>query len=381
MIRRNVMNRGMSRRSFLRGAGMAAVGGAAVLAGRGRRVRAHDTASNVPSPVYDRVIANQKIRVGVRDESTKFLDIREDPIDGHVVVKGFEPELARALAVALFGNYGDSNIEWVMLPKGDQRFSSVQYDAATIAPGTECDVVFRSATHTVERETGRNVQYYDIEGNPVGSKKVVTTNYGLSYYLDGGDVLFHTKPVPTGGQTLEEAIKATRVWVEFDTTTHTRLVGLGFTDLQDGGGISGSIAGYNADVAAGKNVGIASDSTIVQFLSESGQAPGSYLRSADFGFFSQESLGPITPPNDPLWTDIVNTVIWTFMGADNEFIDPYKQENNPVASHFVPGFVKRILTPFKGYNDLLWRTTGIDGALGEGVNLAWPLGGVHVNPS
>jgi ABC-type amino acid transport substrate-binding protein len=365
------MRRNMSRGRFLRGVGAGAVTGAVAMGARG--VSAHTVPNQGATPVLDRIMARGKVRIGLRHENTMFLKLVYNAAQNKITkAEGLEPELGRAIARAIFGddNYSDSRIEWVPITQFDDRFVAVQPDAPA---HTQADIVFRAATHTIERETGKNVKYRNPDGSTIKTQ-IVSTTYGLSYYLDGGDVLFNVNPADP---------KATLIYAGATSTTFSSLQALGYN--VQAGGQADYTAARNADPNA--DVGYASDNTIIQAKIYYGAVDSrdEVLLSDLLGgqFFSQESLGPVMPDGDTLWVDLVNTVISTFMMADNPFTDAEKLYSTPVASHLAPQFTSLVLRDYPGYANLLINATEPQLATtpaGLGRNQVWTSGGVHVCP-
>jgi general L-amino acid transport system substrate-binding protein len=151
---------GMSRRRFLgaAGAGAAGVAGAA-MAGSGVASAAKPAAAPERSrTLLQKVLKNNKIRVVTAPETFHgLIDWPLLPNDDPDVsqISGFEPDLARALAAAIF-NISDpkkieKHIEWVVPSGWDERFTEVREGRA--------DVGFGLATNTTTRDTIKVVDY------------------------------------------------------------------------------------------------------------------------------------------------------------------------------------------------------------------------------
>jgi hypothetical protein len=353
---------GMSRRRFLGAAGAGVAGLAGMAAGMGGV--AHAVGPNVATPVYDRVTQSGVLRVGIHAGGSLFrFGTMTNP-------KGIEPEMARSLAKVL-----GVQIEWVPNGGGDDRFRAVSEHADTNFPDIACDVVFRSATHTIDRETGKNIT--DNKGTPDEVINEYASTFSPIYYLDGGDVLFHSAADATNPNVMIAA--------KTETTTLSSLQEVYPADRIhiiykiDGG------PSQDAQLQAAWEAGeaIASDATIlkgwVKFGAITSSGTETFYSELGGGFLSQEALGAVLPESDALWYDIVSTVIWTYMIADNSYMDVKKIDGRPIAEFLgIRNLSRIILGQYVGYDDLLAKNGVVDPT---GLNRVWTNNGVHVPPT
>jgi general L-amino acid transport system substrate-binding protein len=279
---------------------------------------------------------------------------------------GFDVDLCRALAAAVFGDAG--KVRYVPLTASD-RFAALQ--SGTI------DVLSRNSTWTMSRET---------------ELKLV---FPAATYFDGQGFLIR-KTVPA---TTALELDNTRVCVQSGTTTelnlvdyfranHMRLEPVAFESARDA--VSAYEAGrcdvFTSDVSQlhAERIGLAH--------------PDDHVILPDI--ISKEPLGPAVRQGDEQWASIVKWTIFAMidaeeLGVSSTTIDEAVRSAKPDIRRLVgtegnfgdqAGLTRdwavRIVRQVGNYGEVFERNVGTDSRLGipRGLNHLWTTGGILYAP-
>jgi general L-amino acid transport system substrate-binding protein len=280
---------------------------------------------------------------------------------------GFDVDLCRALAAAVFGDAG--KVRYVPLGAND-RFTALQSGAI--------DVLSRNSTWTMSRET---------------EFKLV---FPAATYFDGQGFLIRKTVPATSALELDN----TRVCVQSGTTTelnlldyfranHMRLEPVAFESARDA--VSAYEAGrcdvFTSDVSQlhAERIGLAH--------------PDDHVILPDI--ISKEPLGPAVRQGDEQWASIVKWTIFAMidaeeLGVSSTTIDEAVRSAKPDIRRLVgtegnfgeqAGLTRdwavRIVRQVGNYGEVFERNVGTDSRLGipRGLNHLWTTGGILYAPA
>jgi general L-amino acid transport system substrate-binding protein len=279
---------------------------------------------------------------------------------------GFDVDLCRALAAAVFGDAG--KVRYVPLTAND-RFTALQSGAI--------DVLSRNSTWTMSRETELNlvfpaVTYFDGQGFLI--RKTVPATSGLE--------LDNTRVCVQSGTTTELNL------VDYFRANHMRLEPVAFESARD------AVSAYEA----GRCDAFTSD--VSQLHSERiGLAhPEDHVILPDI--ISKEPLGPAVRQVDEQWASIVKWTIFAMidaeeLGVSSTTIDEAVRSAKPDIKRLVgtegnfgeqAGLTRdwavRIVRQVGNYGEVFERNVGTDSRLGipRGLNHLWTTGGILYAP-
>lgn len=248
------------------------------------------------SPVYDRVIANDKVRCGTRDDLPGFAFVDSD---GNRA--GFDVDFCKVVAAAVLGSADKA--EFVDLATAD-RFTALQ--------SGQIDVLIRNTTWTLTRDTEWTADYvattfYDGQGIMVRRDLGVATIEDLA----GASVCV------TSGTTTElnlaDAFRAANVpytavvFDEVDTVYNTYESGR-----------CDAVTSDKSQLASRRVIMANPDDHVILDVT-----------------LSKEPLGPLTRHGDNQWNDIVNWVVQAVFNAEeagvtSANVDTFKTDNPDV---------------------------------------------------
>jgi general L-amino acid transport system substrate-binding protein len=279
---------------------------------------------------------------------------------------GFDVDLCRALAAAVFGDAG--KVRYVPLT-ANERFAALQSGAI--------DVLSRNSTWTMSRETELKLVFPAVT------------------YFDGQGFLIHKTVPATSALELDN----TRVCVQSGTTTelnlvdyfganHMRLAPVAFESARDA--VSAYEAGrcdvFTSDVSQlhAERIGLAH--------------PDDHVILPDI--ISKEPLGPAVRQGDEQWASIVKWTIFAMidaeeLGISSTTIDDAVRSAKPDIKRLVgtegnfgeqAGLTRdwavRIVRQVGNYGEVFERNVGTDSRLGipRGLNHLWTTGGILYAP-
>lgn len=324
MNRRNRTMGRMDRRQFLRRTGVGAAGLGAAMAGMGGVASAKKPMKPPElSPTLKNVMGYGKLKVGINNGN--IVSFIEGWMDGpndttylapNEQVTGFEPDLARALAAAIFGKGKvDKRIEFVGVTSTTRFEKLLSY---------EIDIVLRVCTNNLDRD----VYLKDFETG---------FDFGPTYYYDGADVLVWSdqEVPPVNGKYYiaagEGTTSITALYqkiaedelediLEVVPVTDSTAAKKSFENRVEYQKVQGSdpavyepvpdgvdpIHGYVTDQSAliGASLTYPADATRLFFIKK----------------ISKEPLSPCIREDDPKWGDIVSWVMWALKEAEEQGI-------------------------------------------------------------
>ncbi|MFO7300757.1 MAG: amino acid ABC transporter substrate-binding protein, partial [Actinomycetes bacterium] len=253
------------------------------------------------SPVYDRVIANDKVRCGTRDDLPGFAFVDSD---GNRA--GFDVDFCKVVAAAVLGSADKA--EFVDLATAD-RFTALQ--------SGQIDVLIRNTTWTAGRDgkegaTFLTTTFYDGQG-----MMVRTGEFSSLDEMDGVVVC------SAGGTTTEgnAATEAARRGLNWEVRSFED-VGVLQEAFQ-----SGACDGWTSDV-----------SQLTGLRSNYPEGPEALTILPEV--FSKEPLGPAVLDGDSKWAQVVNWAILATIQAE-EFgitsanVDTFLDSDNPAIVTFL----------------------------------------------
>ena len=279
---------------------------------------------------------------------------------------GFDVDLCRALAAAVFGDAG--KVRYVPLGAND-RFTALQSGAI--------DVLSRNSTWTMSRET---------------EFKLV---FPAATYFDGQGFLIRKTVPATSALELDN----TRVCVQSGTTTelnlldyfranHMRLEPVAFESARDAVGAyeAGRCDVFTSDVSQlhAERIGLAH--------------PDDHVILPDI--ISKEPLGPAVRQGDEQWASIVKWTIFAMidaeeLGVSSTTIDEAVRSAKPDIKRLVgtegnfgeqagltSDWAVRIVRQVGNYGEVFERNVGTESKLGipRGLNHLWTTGGILYAP-
>jgi general L-amino acid transport system substrate-binding protein len=281
--------------------------------------------------------------------------------------QGLDVDTARAVAVAVFGEYKD-RIRFTPLT-AKTRFTALQ--------SKEVDLLTRNATITLGRDTAlgldfAQVNYYDGQGfmvpKALGVKK--------AHELDGATVC--VLPGTTTEQNAADFFRSNNM--EWKTVT-----------IESTAELSQAFFAGRCDV-------MTSDASQLAGIRASAPKPDDYAILPDI--ISKEPLAPAVRHGDNQWKDIVNYAVLAMINAEelgisSENVDEKLKSSDPVVQRFLgvsPGngqalgldekFAYNIIKQVGNYGEIFERNVGVNTPLGieRGLNALWTNGGLMYSP-
>jgi general L-amino acid transport system substrate-binding protein len=279
---------------------------------------------------------------------------------------GFDVDLCRALAAAVFGDAG--KVRYVPLTAND-RFTALQSGAI--------DVLSRNSTWTMSRETELNlvfpaVTYFDGQGFLI--RKTVPATSALE--------LDNTRVCVQSGTTTELNL------VDYFRANHMRLEPVAFESARD------AVSAYEA----GRCDAFTSDVSQLHAERIGLAHPDDHVILPDI--ISKEPLGPAVRQGDEQWASIVKWTIFAMidaeeLGVSSTTIDEAVRSARPDIKRLVgtegnfgeqAGLTRdwavRIVRQVGNYGEVFERNVGTDSRLGipRGLNHLWTTGGILYAP-
>jgi general L-amino acid transport system substrate-binding protein len=281
--------------------------------------------------------------------------------------KGLDVDTARAIAVAIFGDYKDK-IRYTPLT-AKTRFTALQ--------SKEIDVLTRNATQTLGRDTSLGldfvqVNYYDGQGFMIPKALGVKS----AKELDGATVC--VLPGTTTEQNAADFFRSNKL--EWKTVT-----------IESTAELSQAFFAGRCDV-------MTSDASQLAGIRASAPNPADYAILPDI--ISKEPLAPAVRHGDNQWKDIVNYAVLAMINAEelgisSANVDEMLNSQDPVIQRFLgvtPGngealgldekFAYNIIKKVGNYGEIFERNVGVNTPLGieRGLNALWTNGGLMYSP-
>ncbi len=281
--------------------------------------------------------------------------------------KGLDVDTARAVAVAIFGDYKDK-VRYTPLT-AKTRFTALQ--------SKEIDLLTRNATQTLSRDTALGldfvqVNYYDGQGFMTPKALGVKS----AHELDGATVC--VLPGTTTEQNAADFFRSN----DMDWKTVT---------IESTAELSQAFFAGRCDV-------MTSDASQLAGIRASAPQPDQYMILPEI--ISKEPLAPAVRHGDNQWKDIVNYAVLAMinaeeLGIDSENVDEMLKSNNPKIQRFLgvtPGngealgldekFAYNIIKKVGNYGEVFERNVGVNTPLGieRGLNALWTNGGLMYSP-
>lgn len=323
---------------------------------------AQPTAAPAAQKILDTVKARGKVVCGVHTSLPGF-----GYLDADGKNQGFDIDLCRAVAAAVFGD--PTAAEFVPISAAE-RGPALQT--------REVDMVPRNMTLTSSRE----IQW---------------GNFTHVMFYDGQGMMVRTD---SGYTTLEDLDGAT-VCVTTGTTTEQNLAdafrerGLTFTAVT----FEDTSAVYSA-YESGRCDAATSDKSQLAAVRSGFANPADHL-IMDVTM-SKEPLAPAVPAGDDQWLDLVKTVMWVLINAEelgvtSQNVEEMKTSDNVVIKRMLGGegsfgqedlglaqdFAVNVLTAVGNYGEIYDRYMGPEGlsfTLDRGLNDLWTAGGLIYAP-
>lgn len=281
--------------------------------------------------------------------------------------KGLDVDTARAVAVAIFGDYKDK-VRYTPLT-AKTRFTALQ--------SKEIDLLTRNATQTLSRDTALGldfvqVNYYDGQGFMIPKALGVKS----AHELDGATVC--VLPGTTTEQNAADFFRSNDM--EWKTVT-----------IESTAELSQAFFAGRCDV-------MTSDASQLAGIRASAPQPDQYTILPEI--ISKEPLAPAVRHGDNQWKDIVNYAVLAMinaeeLGINSENVDEMLKSNNPKIQRFLgvtPGngealgldekFAYNIIKKVGNYGEVFERNVGVNTPLGieRGLNALWTNGGLMYSP-
>ncbi len=312
--------------------------------------------------ILDAVKARGKVVCGVHNSLPGF-----GYLDADGKSAGFDIDLCRAVAAAVFGDPGA--VEFVPISAAE-RGPALQT--------REVDLVARNMTWTSSREaqwgTFTHVMFYDGQGMLVKADSGFTTLEDLS----GATIC-----VTTGTTTEQNLADAFReLGLEFTAVT-----------FEDTAAVYGAYEDGRCDAAT-------SDKSQLAAVRSGFANPDDHV-IMDVTM-SKEPLTPAVPAGDDKWADVVKTVMWTLINAEelgvtSQNVEEMVNSENVVIKRMLGGegsfgqedlgldldFAVDVLKAVGNYGEIYDRYMGPGGAsftLDRGLNQLWTNGGLIYAP-
>jgi general L-amino acid transport system substrate-binding protein len=272
--------------------------------------------------------------------------------DSKGVWKGFDVDLCRAVATAMFG---DASKFKVTPLTAQQRFTALQ--------SGEIDVLTRNTTQTLTRDTtlgllGAGVLYYDSQGVIV--KKDL--NIKSAKELNGATIC--VQPGTTTELNLADWFRANKI--EFKPVVIEKL------EEVTGAFVAGRCDAYTTDKS-----GLASTRSTLE-------KPDNYVILPED--FSKEPLGPMVRQGDEQWFNVVRWSLFAMIeaeeyGVTSKNVDDMLKSNNPNVQRILgvtPGMGKNLGVDEKWAYNIVKEVgnygESFDRNIGEGSPLKLPRG-------
>lgn len=302
------------------------------------------------------------IQVGVNGDLFGF-----GKADQKGVWKGLDVDTARAVAVAVFGDYKD-RLRFTPLT-AKTRFTALQ--------SKEIDLLARNATMTLGRDTALGLDFVQVN------------------YYDGQGFMV---PKALGVKSAKE-LSGSTVCVLPGTTTEQNAADFFRSNSMDWKTVTiESTAELAQAFYAGRCDVMTSDASQLAGLRASAPKPDAYMILPEI--ISKEPLAPAVRHGDNQWKDIVNYAVLTMINAE-EFgitsanVDEMLKSKNPKIQRFLgvsPGngaalgidekFAYNIIKLVGNYAEVFERNVGVNTPLGikRGLNALWTNGGLLYSP-
>lgn len=302
------------------------------------------------------------IQVGVNGDLFGF-----GKADQKGVWKGLDVDTARAVAVAVFGEYKDKLRYTPLTAK--TRFTALQ--------SKEIDLLTRNATQTLGRDTSLGldfvqVNYYDGQGFMVPKDLGVKSAKELS----GATVC--VLPGTTTEQNAADFFRSNNM--EWKTVT-----------IESTAELSQAFFAGRCDV-------MTSDASQLAGIRASAPNPPKYAILPEI--ISKEPLAPAVRHGDNQWKDIVNYAVLALINAEelgitSKNVDEMTKSKDPKIQRFLgvtPGngkalgidekFAYNIIKQVGNYGEVFERNVGVNTPLGieRGLNALWTNGGLMYSP-
>jgi len=302
------------------------------------------------------------IQVGVNGDLFGF-----GKADQKGVWKGLDVDTARAVAVAVFGDFKE-RLRYTPLT-AKTRFTALQ--------SKEIDVLCRNATQTLGRDTSLGLDFVQVN------------------YYDGQGFMV---PKALGVKSAKELSGAT-VCVLPGTTTEQNAADFFRSNKMDWKTVTiESTAELSQAFYAGRCDVMTSDASQLAGLRASAPTPEDYMILPEI--ISKEPLAPAVRHGDNQWKDIVNYAVLAMinaeeMGITSENVDEMLKSENPKVQRFLgvsPGngaalgldekFAYNIIKQVGNYGEVFERNVGVNTPLGieRGLNALWTDGGLMYSP-
>ncbi|MBU2645376.1 amino acid ABC transporter substrate-binding protein [bacterium] len=287
--------------------------------------------------------------------------------DSNGVWKGLDVDTARAIAVAVFGDYMN-RIRYVPLT-AVQRFTALQ--------SGEVDVLTRNATQTLSRDTALGLDF-------------VTVNYydGQGFMVD--KALGVSKASELGGATVCVLPGTT---TELNAADFFRTKNMTWKPV-----VIENTTELSKAFFAGRCDVITSDISQLAGIRAGSANPGKYKILPDV--ISKEPLAPAVRHGDNQWKDIVNYAVLALINAEelgitSQNVDQMLESKDPKVQRFlgvIPGNGKalgleenwayRIVKLVGNYGEVFERNVGPNTTVGleRGLNALWTNGGLMYSP-
>ena len=302
------------------------------------------------------------IQVGVNGDLFGF-----GKADQKGVWKGLDVDTARAVAVAVFGDYKD-RLRFTPLT-AKTRFTALQ--------SKEIDLLARNATMTLGRDTSLGLDFVQVN------------------YYDGQGFMV---PKALGVKSAKELSGAT-VCVLPGTTTEQNAADFFRSNSMDWKTVTiESTAELSQAFYAGRCDVLTSDASQLAGLRASAPKPDAYMILPEI--ISKEPLAPAVRHGDNQWKDIVNYAVLAMINAEelgisSENVDEMLKSEDPKIQRFLgvsPGngaalgvdekFAYNIIKLVGNYGEVFERNVGVNTPLGieRGLNALWTNGGLLYSP-
>jgi general L-amino acid transport system substrate-binding protein len=302
------------------------------------------------------------IQVGVNGDLFGF-----GKADQKGVWKGLDVDTARAVAVAVFGDYKD-RLRYTPLT-AKTRFTALQ--------SKEIDLLTRNATMTLGRDTSLGLDFVEV-----------------NYFVGLGFMV----PKALGVKSAKE-LSGSTVCVLPGTTTEQNAADFFRSNSMDWKTVTiESTAELAQAFYAGRCDVLTSDASQLAGLRASAPKPDAYMILPEI--ISKEPLAPAVRHGDNQWKDIVNYAVLAMINAE-EFgitsanVDEMLKSKNPKIQRFLgvsPGngaalgvdekFAYNIIKHVGNYSEVFERNVGVNTPLGieRGLNALWTNGGLLYSP-
>ena len=287
-------------------------------------------------------------------------------VDDKGVWKGFDVDLCRAIAAAIFDD--PSKVQYVPLNAGN-RFEALR--------SGKIDVLIRNSTWTLGREADfkfnfAGVNYYDGQGFLVSRKRKATSAYELN------DSKICVTANTTSALNVADFFATNNMKYELRTFENGEQTRAGY--------VSGACNVLTSDVS--------------QLYAERLKLPDADENIILPDIISKEPLGPVVRFGDDQWLLIVKWTHFAMINAEElgigmKTVDAAMKSAKPAVKRFVGaegdfgekmGLTKdwavRIVRHVGNYGEVFKRNLGVESKLGipRGLNSLWSKGGIQYAP-